>query len=121
MKHRKNLVRRVSLFVRVIFLLCCVLACNIDGDVKQLNKKEFVLKPFKYKLVHSKRLNIDAIELTTDGSIWIDRAEIPKFLEADSCRIWHCDYESIIFGVSGDRIEYIKQIAPKLTKLSKTL
>jgi len=65
-----------SFSVACIILLCCVFACNMGGNVKQLSEKEFELKPFKYRLVHSDDLNKDAIKLTTDGSVWVDRAKL---------------------------------------------
>ena len=108
--------------VLVIVVIVMVVMRTHNTTVTQLNDREFELSPFKYRLTHNSLLDIDGIKMTSiKPGKWVDRVEISDFLEGEGCHIWHCDYEKLIFEVDGDRIEFIKQIAPKLRELSKNL
>lgn len=90
--------------------------------VQKLSEIEYQLKPFTYELVNT-NTGTDAIEITSDGTVWVDRVEIPNYLESDSLcdRLVKCDWRYILIEVKGNRVDFINKIAPELKRIAASL
>jgi hypothetical protein len=88
--------------------------------VKKIGESKYELYPFEYTFVKSSELNLSGIRLESKY-VWVDRAEIPNFLEENGCDIISCNWERIIFTVDGDRVEFINGIAQRLSRVAESL
>lgn len=89
--------------------------------VNKISEIEYQLKPFTYKLVNT-NFGTEAIKITSDGTVWVDRVEIPNYLKTDSlCDIVKCDWRYILIEVKGNRVDFIKKVAPELKIIADSL